>query len=45
MVQLYSRLADDIHSGGPGNVPDFGDAVHALRLLDQVISVTSAAAS
>jgi predicted dehydrogenase len=36
VAQLYSRLADDIHSGGTGNVPDFGDAVHAHRLLDTI---------
>jgi predicted dehydrogenase len=38
VAQLYSRLADDIHSGGPGNVPDFNDAVHAHRLLDAIRS-------
>lgn len=38
VAQLYSRLADDIHSGGTGNVPDFNDAVHTHRLLDAIRS-------
>jgi predicted dehydrogenase len=38
VAQLYSRLAADIHSGGPSDVPDFDDAVHAHRLLDAIRS-------
>lgn len=36
VAQLYSRLADDIHSSRPSNVPDFDEAVHAHRLLDAI---------
>jgi predicted dehydrogenase len=38
VAQLYARLADDIDSGRPGNVPDFDDAVHTHRLLDAIRS-------
>jgi predicted dehydrogenase len=40
VAQLYSRLADDIHSSGTSSVPDFDDAVHAHRLLDMIRRVT-----
>lgn len=38
VAQLYARLAAEILSGGAADVPDFGAAVHAHKLLDAIRS-------